>query len=70
MTVFVLNKGYDYEGEQTLGVFSTYRNAREAVVDYGREYGFEVIDYPFPIDSDKWECGSTTFYIREMEIDK
>ena len=67
--VHVLNKGFDYEGERTMGVFSTREKAYAAMLKEARSLGYDEVDYPMSIDDEFWPCGSTTFYIYEMQVD-
>ncbi len=71
--VYVLNKGYDYEGESTLGVYSNTASAMKDAtadaitcghLDEGSELDFRQTN------SGIWVAcpGTPTFYIYEMEV--
>lgn len=67
MSVFVLIKGWYYEGSTVLGVYSTLEKARAAADQYIAEHGpsgdyMEVDEYPMDGDAGKAAVDTTSIY--------
>lgn len=51
MKVYIVNYGYDYEGEDTRGVFSSLENAQRALDGIGMDSADSVHIYEMSIDA-------------------
>jgi endo-alpha-1,4-polygalactosaminidase (GH114 family) len=60
--IYVVNEGYNYEGSQTLGVFSTEEKAKEAVNKL-QSYGdyVHVIEYVVDTPVLSWNNGEIIY---------
>jgi hypothetical protein len=66
--VFVLNMGFDYEGERTIGVFASLDSAKSKANALAEVYGWT--EYEWQCFDGRWErqYGGSAFIVHQMAV--
>ena len=68
MSVFVLTRAYDYEGESPVGVFASAALAKVQAEKQADEFGYSRGNWSTVENRIELDCGSTQWVIREEQV--